>query len=101
MSKIKSILKKGDDKPRVNEISQELIELEHELKAVNPKVFEGIPVGKKREILQSMSFTLIQEKMHSGPLPDAETLVKYNSVIPNGADRIMKMAEISKVIELK
>ncbi len=93
MSKIKSILKKGDDKPRVNEISQELIELEHELKAVNPKVFEGIPVGKKREILQSMSFTLIQEKMHSGPLPDAETLVKYNSVIPNGADRIMKMAE--------
>lgn len=29
----------------------------------------------------------------SGPIPDAETLAKYNDIIPNGADRIMKMAE--------
>lgn len=26
-------------------------------------------------------------------MPDAESLIQYNSVIPDGADRIMKMAE--------
>ncbi|WP_255554230.1 DUF2335 domain-containing protein [Mesonia aestuariivivens] len=26
-------------------------------------------------------------------MPDAETLIRYDSVIPEGADRIMKMAE--------
>lgn len=36
---------------------------------------------------------MIQERSHSGPLPDAETLIQYNSVIPEGADRIMRMAE--------
>ena len=38
--------------------------------------------------------TLIQEvRMRSAPLPDAEELAKYNNIIPNGADRIMIMAE--------
>lgn len=36
---------------------------------------------------------MIRESSHSGPLPDGDTLIKYDSVIPNGADRIMKMAE--------
>lgn len=31
--------------------------------------------------------------MHSGPLPDPYTLGAYNEMIPDGADRIMKMAE--------
>ncbi|MFA7448737.1 MAG: DUF2335 domain-containing protein [Weeksellaceae bacterium] len=71
----------------------ELITLEHELKAANPKIFDGINTKKKNEILKSVSYALIQEKSHSGPLPDAESLIQYNSVIPDGADRIMKMAE--------
>lgn len=33
------------------------------------------------------------QRFHSGPLPDPETLTAYNSIIPNGADRIMQMAE--------
>lgn len=84
---------KQNDKPEKSKIPEEIRELEAELKNVNPKVFEGLSKNKKLEILQSLSFTLIQEKSHSGPLPDPETLVKYNSVIPDGADRIMKMAE--------
>lgn len=32
-------------------------------------------------------------KTHIGPLPDAETLSEYSAIIPNGAERIMKMAE--------
>jgi uncharacterized membrane protein len=31
--------------------------------------------------------------LHAGPLPDAESIMKYDTVIPQGADRIMKMAE--------
>lgn len=71
----------------------EITQLEKELLAANPKIFDGINKNKKQELLASISYTLIQEKSHSGPLPDSETLIEYNSVIPNGADRIMKMAE--------
>ncbi|MDW5291031.1 DUF2335 domain-containing protein [Formosa sp. PL04] len=83
----------SSNKPVRSKIPEELQELEEELTNINPKVFEGLSKTKKREILQSLSVTLIQEKSHSGPLPDAETLIRYDSVITNGADRIMKMAE--------
>lgn len=33
------------------------------------------------------------ERSHSGPLPTANELKKYDQIIPNGAERIMKMAE--------
>ncbi len=82
-----------DNKVAKQEVPEELLELEKELTTVNPTIFNNIPKKKKLEILQSLSFTLIQEKSHSGPLPDAETLIQYNTVIPDGADRIMKMAE--------
>jgi uncharacterized membrane protein len=76
-----------------NSNSTKLIQLERELISQNPNIFEGITPKRKKELLKSISITMIQEKSHSGPLPDAETLIKYDSVIPNGADRIMKMAE--------
>lgn len=85
--------KTKDNKVAKQEISEEILELEKDLTTVNPTIFDNISKKKKFEILQSLSFTLIQEKSHSGPLPDAEMLVQYNSVIPEGADRIMKMAE--------
>ena len=34
-----------------------------------------------------------QVSMYQGPLPHFEDLDKYNEIIPNGADRIMTMAE--------
>lgn len=69
-------------------------ELEKEIIAENPKIFEGIKKEKKHELLKLFySQISIQQKTHSGPLPDPETLVQYNSIIPNGADRIMTMAE--------
>lgn len=89
----KQEIKKTTSQSDNNSRSVELIELEHELTTVNPQVFQGVPTKKKEEILKSISVTMIQERSHSGPLPDAETLIKYNSVIPEGADRIMRMAE--------
>ncbi|MBZ0242901.1 MAG: DUF2335 domain-containing protein [Bacteroidales bacterium] len=52
-------------------------------------------------MLRSLSVISIQHKSHSGPLPDADTLIKYNSIIPNGADRIMKMAENQQAHRIK
>jgi len=34
-----------------------------------------------------------QKSFHSGPLPPPEILKKYNEAVPNGAERIMTMAE--------
>jgi uncharacterized membrane protein len=69
--------------------NDDLNDLETELIQVNPKIFSGINKKKKQEILQSF----VSVTMHSGPIPDPETLERYNQMIPNGADRIMKMAE--------
>lgn len=89
--------KKSENKPSIKKpqivIPEELQEIEEDLISQNPEIFKGLSPKKKIEILQSFSVVSIQHKSHSGPLPDAETLIKYNSVIPNGADRIMKMAE--------
>lgn len=71
----------------------DLNELEQELTTINPQIFHGVNPKKKEEILKSFSVTMVHLRSHSGPLPDAETLIQYNSVIPDGADRIMKMAE--------
>jgi len=45
---------------------------------------------KEQSTLKSIAFG----QFHSGPLPSPETLAKYNGIIPNGAERIMNMAEV-------
>lgn len=89
--------KKKESKPIIKrtqrEIPEELKDIEKGLTNVNPEIFKGIPQKKKMEILHGLSVVSIQHSSFSGPIPDAETLIKYNSVIPDGADRIMKMAE--------
>lgn len=97
--------KKSSNKPAIQkaqqEIPEELQEIEEDLVSLNPEIFKGVPLKKKKEILQSISIVSIQHKSHSGPLPDADTLIKYDSVIPDGADRIMKMAEVQQVHRMK
>jgi len=75
------------------EVPEELQEIEEELISHNPDIFTGINAKKKAEILKSVFTVTIQQKSHSGPLPDPESLISYNSVIPDGANRIMTMAE--------
>lgn len=69
--------------------SSEIVQIEQELKEINPKVFDGVPISQRREIIR----TMVSFKSHSGPLPDPETMSAYNLMIPNGAERIMVMAE--------
>ena len=78
-----------EQKKPTPEHSNELKKVEQEITKVNPKIFEGIPANKKFELLNIFSI----QKTHSGPLPPPEQLEKYSEIIPNGADRIMAMAE--------
>ena len=54
----------------------------------DPSILEGI-----LEIPEAREMIVQQQKIHSGPLPAPEDIELYNKSIPNGADRIMKMAE--------
>jgi len=77
---------KGDDAGNGN-----LAKVERILTESDPKIFEGIPKHKKQQIIKSLVVTM--RKTHIGPLPDPETLAEYSAIIPNGAERIMQMAE--------
>lgn len=44
-----------------------------------------------------MSFEAVQQIAWSGPLPDAETLERYELLAPGAADRIITMAEKQSV----
>lgn len=55
----------------------------------NPNLFQGIPKERRLQIIR----TLLIQKSHIGPLPDVETLDGYARLIPDGAERIMQMAE--------
>lgn len=61
------------------------------LSAVNDKRFKGRPSIPDSN--PQTSVVQIQASAFSGPLPPPELLAKYNDVIPNGAERIMAMAE--------
>ena len=37
---------------------------------------------------------------HSGPLPSPETLRQYNDIVPDGAERIMAMAERNRPTDI-
>ena len=78
----------------------DLKKIEQQLIKANPTLFKGVPEQKKAEILRVFSMTLSVEQIierkitaHQGPLPQWEDLEKYGQIIPNGADRIMTMAE--------
>lgn len=72
-------------------------ELVNVINTHNPRLFDGIKKEKQAEILKAFSIGYMQiQKHHSGPLPDAETLQHYADIIPNGAERIMVMAEKEK-----
>jgi uncharacterized membrane protein len=58
-----------------------------------PNLFNDIDDDKKDELKKAISFSFSQIKSHSGPLPDIDTLDGYAKLIPNGAERIMVMAE--------
>jgi len=51
------------------------------------------PVHANRNPSQSIAFSATRTDIHVGPLPRPDFLAKYNEIIPDGANRIMLMAE--------
>lgn len=71
--------------------NENLGKVEKQLTDIDPEVFEGISKQKRERIIKSLVVTM--HKTHTGPLPDPDTLAQYSTIIPNGAERIMQMAE--------
>jgi uncharacterized membrane protein len=69
----------------------DLTQIEKELHQVDPKVFDGVNKQKKQQIVKTVVHAI--QRIHVGPIPDPSTLAEYNNIIPNGAERIMAMAE--------
>lgn len=57
-----------------------------------PDILKGIP-QEKIKALARISIERHEFSMRSSPLPDPSELATYNQIIPNGAERILKMAE--------
>ena len=71
--------------------NNKIAQIEKRLVQTDPKIFDGINKQKRQQIIRSLVVTM--HKTHIGPLPDPETLIQYSDIIPNGAERIMQMAE--------
>jgi uncharacterized membrane protein len=57
-----------------------------------PDILDAIP-SEKPEPPASFKYERHEISMRSAPLPDPKELAAYNQIIPNGAERILKMAE--------
>ena len=62
------------------------------LKEKAPEVLGAIP-AEDRSKLARVSIEKTQISYRSGMLPEPSELAAYDAIIPNGADRIMKMSE--------
>lgn len=52
-------------------------------------ILDRIPEEHREEVLELISY----QRTHIGPLPPPEILEQYNNVVPDGAERIIRMAE--------
>ncbi len=48
----------------------------------------------KHKNLKNVAIAIQRSEAFSGPLPHPQHLEQYNSIIPNGADRLMKQVEL-------
>ncbi|MHA8064989.1 hypothetical protein, partial [Aquirufa aurantiipilula] len=83
--------------PQSSENQDNSPEIANEIEASNDELFspevqevlKDIPKEKRQTLISAIMMT----KHHSGPLPDGETMEKYNELIPRGAERLMEMLE--------
>src|SRR5512133_1016795 len=78
-------------------------EEKRELKAIlnkeDPKFWGSLKEEDRNKVLKmvtsAVSSVTFQQStsVYSGPIPSPEMLDEYNKIMPNGADRIMSMAE--------
>lgn len=73
-------------------------EIEELLQQADPQILSSLPKDKRDRLLDALprvaSVLVERHSFYSGPLPPAGMLEEYNRIIPNGAERIMAMAEL-------
>lgn len=77
-----------ESQPRKDE-QHEVVEL---LQSEAPDVLKALPKDKRDKLIAVVR-SIVVTKHHQGPIPSPEDIALYNQHIPNGADRIMSMAE--------
>lgn len=63
------------------------------LESAAPEIAKSLTRKKREELARLLQVTVTSVSIRSGPLPPSEELAAYNNLIPNGADRVMTMAE--------
>jgi uncharacterized membrane protein len=81
----------SEDNLSGNNNKVDISQIEKRLVQSDPKIFEGINHQKKTQIIRTIVHSM--QTIYIGPLPAPETLKAYSEIIPNGAERIMNMAE--------
>jgi hypothetical protein len=81
----------SEEESQSSSSSRNISLIEKRLTEEDPDIFDGLKPEKRQQIIREVAYSI--QKSHSGPLPDWESLAEYNKIIPNGADRIMKMSE--------
>ena len=66
--------------------------LEEVLREKAPEVLNVIPPSQKAKLAQ-VTYHQESVSIRSSPLPEPSELAAYNAIIPNGADRLLKMVE--------
>jgi hypothetical protein len=65
--------------------------------SADPQILSNLSKDKRNRLLNALpqvaSVLIEKHSFFSGPLPPTEMLQEYNRLIPNGAERIMTMAE--------
>ncbi|QES93109.1 DUF2335 domain-containing protein [Empedobacter brevis] len=83
----------GINKEVLDSKENELLEIERDIEDIDPKILDNAEPDIKELLLKTMTVMQSQSVHRSGPLPSPEDLDHYNNIIPDGANRIMQMAE--------
>lgn len=91
---------RDSQKKDIKQVAQALAK---RIEAEKPELLEGFPESRKEEITLELSEEAIKfvnergfflyEEHHTGPLPAPRTLKQYDSIVRDGAERIMKTFE--------
>lgn len=83
------------DKPKqiVRVEPAEIEDAEQMLRQAAPRVLRSIPQNQREQLRLIKFSTTLSAKTFSGPIPPPDEMERFNEIIPNGADRIMVMAE--------
>ena len=77
---------KVDKNKNLQKIDKEILNTNPTLESIDPEL--------RQELIKTAISVVSVSRVHSGPLPDVETLAGYDKIIKNGAERLMQQVEL-------